>query len=151
MIANQFKYQSGATLFVALVFLLIMTLFAVSSINLSTINLKIVGNMQAIKQMEAAALDSQEQVLSNSNFFTSPADFTQTVTIANTDFNVTVEAADCINSQTAAGYSAVVENIIPQDNTFVLRTKVDDPDIDGAENLVTVQGVGLRMLAGNCK
>jgi len=150
MISLRNKYQSGATLFVALVFLLIMTLFAVSSINLSTINLKIVGNMQAIKQMEAAAQDSLEQVLSNSDYFTAPATFNQTVTVANTDFDVTVEPADCINSQTASGYSAVVENIIPQDNTFVLRTKVDDPDIDGAENLVTVQGVGLRMLAGNC-
>ena len=63
------QYQKGVTLFIALVFLLIMTLFAVSSIRMSTVNMKIVGNMQSLKQMEYAAQDAIEQMLSDSDRF----------------------------------------------------------------------------------
>ena len=149
------KNQSGATLFVALVFLLIMTLFAISSINLSTVNLKIIGNMQIVKQMEAAAQDGIEQVISNPNYFVSLTEFTNptALTIGNTTFDagkIKVSKPMCIQSRLAPGYSAVVENITPQENTFILRATVDDPDIDGVENLVLVQGIAMRMLQGYC-
>ena len=149
------KNQSGATLFVALVFLLIMTLFAISSINLSTVNLRIIGNMQIVKQMEAAAQDGIEQVISNPNNFVSLTAFSNPapLTIGNTTFDtgqINVAKPMCIQSKLASGYSAVVENITPQENTFILRATVDDPDIDGTENLVLVQGIGMRMLQGYC-
>ncbi|MBI1732631.1 MAG: hypothetical protein HYR49_07665, partial [Gammaproteobacteria bacterium] len=48
------RYQSGATLVTAMIFLVIMTLFAVASINMSTVNFKIVANMQAQKLVDAA-------------------------------------------------------------------------------------------------
>ncbi|MEX2525151.1 MAG: PilX N-terminal domain-containing pilus assembly protein [Gammaproteobacteria bacterium] len=140
--------QRGATLFVALIFLLIMTLFAVSSVNLSTVNFKIVGNMQAMKHMEAAAQDAIEQMLSDANNYSAPADQTITSTVAGVDYTVDVSAPQCMDSQTASGYSAVIDNIIPQDNTWEFIANVTDP-VTSATATVH-QGVEIRMLAGNC-
>ncbi|NIN36202.1 MAG: pilus assembly protein, partial [Gammaproteobacteria bacterium] len=48
----------------------------------------------------------------------------------------------------AAGYSAVVTNIIPEDNVWEVTATVDD-DLTGATSSIH-QGVEIRMLAGNC-
>jgi Tfp pilus assembly protein PilX len=139
------RKQNGATLFVALVLLVMMTLFAVSSINMGTVNLKIVGNMQATKSLDAEAESAIEQVISDSTKFTSPS----STTIASTTYgNFTVDAPVCIDSQTATGYSAVNSSIIPEDNTWEVVTTVTDT-VTGATSTIHA-GVELRMLAGNC-
>ena len=63
-------------------------------------------------------------------------------------FTVNVSAPDCIDSRVATGYSAVVQNIIPEDNTWELVATVTD-DVTGASSTIH-QGVEIRMLAGNC-
>lgn len=138
-------YQDGATLIVALVMLVLLTMLAVSAINLSTTNLKIVGNMQAQKYMDAAAQEAIEQVMSTSDTFTAPA----TATVSTTMGNVTVTQAVCLGGQVAKGYSAVVANIIPQDNTWELVATTDPDPVTGASATIH-QGVQMRMLAGNC-
>jgi len=141
--------QRGATLFVALIFLLIMTLFAVSSINMSTVNLRIVGNMQAMRHMDAAAQDAIEQALSSSNNFgTGVAAGTVISTISGVDYTVNVSAPECIDSRVATGYSAVIDSIIPEDNTWEIVATVSD-NFTGASSTIH-QGVEIRMLAGNC-
>jgi len=40
------KHQQGATLLVSLIILVVITMFAVTGINLSSVNLRIVGNAQ---------------------------------------------------------------------------------------------------------
>jgi len=143
------RRQHGATLFVALIFLLIMTLFAVSSINMSTINLRIIGNMQAAKQMDAAAQDAIEQKLSSSDSFgTAVTASSVTTNVSGVDFDVDVDAPVCVDSRVATGYSAVVQNIIPEDNTWEIVATVSDT-VTGATSTVH-QGVEIRMLAGNC-
>lgn len=65
---KKFARQRGATLLVSLIMLVVLTLFAVTAINLSNTNLRIVRNMQL--QAEAAA-DVQlaiENVISTSDF-----------------------------------------------------------------------------------
>jgi Tfp pilus assembly protein PilX len=143
---NTLKHkQQGATLIVALVMLVLLTMLAVSSINLSTTNLKIVGNMQAQKYMDAAAQDAIEQVMSTANTFTAPA----STTVSTAMGNVTVSRADCLGGQIAQGYSAVVANIIPQDNTWEIVATTDPDPVTGASSTIH-QGVQMRMLAGNC-
>ena len=137
--------QQGATLFVALLLLLMMTLFAISSINMSTVNLKIVGNMQATKSLDAEAEAAIEQVISDSTKFTSPSSTTVT---SSTYGNFTVSAPVCIDSKTATGYSAVNTNIIPEDNTWEIISSLSD-SLTGATTTIHA-GVQLRMLAGNC-
>ena len=138
-------YQHGATLIVALVMLVLLTMLAVSSINLSTTNLKIVGNMQAQKYMDAAAQDAIEQAMSTSDTFTAPS----STTVSTVMGNVFVSQAVCLGGQTAKGYSAVVSNIIPQDNTWELIATTDPDPVTGATATIH-QGVQMRMLAGNC-
>lgn len=163
------KKQTGATLIVALMFLLMMTLFAVSSINMSTINLKIIGNMQATKALDATAKDIVEQLIGTADTFVDNP--TNTVTI--TEYNpatsavvttnvsigaaavttalgtvVSIDSPECIDSQTATGYTAVNTNIIPDDNTWEVVVRLTD-SVTGATSIIH-QGTQIRMLAGNC-
>jgi Tfp pilus assembly protein PilX len=137
--------QRGVVLFLALIMLVMMTLFAVSSVNLGTVNLKIVGNMQAMKMMDADAQDAIEQVISDMNNFGLS---TSATTITTPNGTVDVTALDCIDSQTATGYSAVVGSIIPEDNVWEISATITD-NVTGAVSTVH-QGVEIRMLAGNC-
>ena len=141
---NQYQRQNGATLIVALVMLIMMTILAVSAINLSTINLKIVGNMQSQKATDAAAQDAIEQIMSNYSLFTSPAP----VVIATPLGNVSVAQVICLSSNVARGYTAVVTGVIPQDNIWEIRASITDP-VTGAASVLH-EGASIRMPAGNC-
>jgi Tfp pilus assembly protein PilX len=69
---QEMRSQRGTTLVIALIMLVLLTLFAVSAMNTSTINLKVVGNMQTRSEALAAAQASIEQVLSTSQFVADP-------------------------------------------------------------------------------
>lgn len=137
--------QRGATLITALLFLVIMTLFAVSAINMSMTNFKIVGNMQAQKQLDAYTKEAIEKTLSSmAQFNLTPAKSTMSTPVG----TVNIDAPVCIDTRTATGYSAVVQNIIPEDNTWEVTAHVTD-SLTGAHTYMH-QGVQIRMLAGNC-
>jgi Tfp pilus assembly protein PilX len=65
--------QHGMTLFVALVMLVLMTLFAVTTFNLGKSSLMVVGNMQARAQAMVAANSTLEELISKTDFFRTPA------------------------------------------------------------------------------
>lgn len=65
--------QRGATLVVALIFLVLMSLFALSAFNSSSSNLRIVGNSQARQESLAAAQVAIEATISSVDFTTKPA------------------------------------------------------------------------------
>ncbi len=65
--------QRGATLLVALIMLVLLTLFAVSALNTSSTNLKVVGNMQARSEAFNASQQAIETVISSPLFLTNPA------------------------------------------------------------------------------
>ena len=171
---GSYTKQTGATLIVALMFLLMMTLFAVSSINMSTINLKIISNMQATKNLDAVAKDLVEQLIGTANTFTD----TPTNTLVITEYNpatsavvttnlvvgtnntdgtkVTtplgttayVEDPECVDSQTAKGYTALNPALSPSDNDWEVIVHLTD-GVTGATSIMH-QGTKIRMLAGNC-
>ena len=64
--------QSGATLLISLILLVMLTLFAVSAMNTSTVNLKVVGNMQAQSEGLSAAQTAIENAISTPNFASTP-------------------------------------------------------------------------------
>lgn len=64
--------QRGATLFVTLIMLVVISLFLVSAMNTATTNLKVVGNMQARTEAISVAQEAIETVLSTPTFITSP-------------------------------------------------------------------------------
>jgi len=65
--------QSGVTLFVALVLLVMVTLLAVSSFRVSNTNLKVIASMQGKGEAVAAAQAAIENVISNAAFAEDPA------------------------------------------------------------------------------
>jgi hypothetical protein len=64
--------QQGATLIVALILLILLTLFAVSSFNLGKSSLQTVGNMQHRNEATAAAQQTLEEVISTTRLFQTP-------------------------------------------------------------------------------
>ncbi|MDA8256559.1 MAG: PilX N-terminal domain-containing pilus assembly protein [Betaproteobacteria bacterium] len=65
--------QSGATLLISLIMLVLMTLLAVTTFRLGKANLQIAANMQQRNQAFAAAQGAIEQVISSTQFMTTPA------------------------------------------------------------------------------
>lgn len=63
--------QRGATLIVALIFLVLLTLFAVTSFNLGKSSLQTVGNMQHRNEAMAAAQQTVEEAVSSTRLFQS--------------------------------------------------------------------------------
>ncbi|MEX1995099.1 MAG: pilus assembly PilX N-terminal domain-containing protein [Steroidobacteraceae bacterium] len=60
--------QRGMTLVITLIMLVLLTMFAISAINLSSSTTKIVGNMQARKTTDAVAQRVVDQVVSEGLF-----------------------------------------------------------------------------------
>ncbi len=70
---NTLKRQQGATLFMSMVMLVVLTMLALSSFNISQSNMQVVSNMQ---QRDTALFASRaviEEVISGTRFMTSPA------------------------------------------------------------------------------
>lgn len=68
------RSQSGATLLVSLVMLIMLTLFAISAMNTSLVNLRMTGNMQARTEALDATQRALETVISTTRFIAFPAD-----------------------------------------------------------------------------
>ncbi|HEY5899154.1 MAG TPA: PilX N-terminal domain-containing pilus assembly protein [Burkholderiales bacterium] len=149
------RQQQGATLVIVLIMLVLMTLFVVSMVRLSNTNMRVVGNMQTQRSLEAAAQQAIEDKISTITFFndaiagtgTWPTATTQ-ITVTVNSFNVTMKRPKCIYYQPAEGYSAT-SAISPEDTQWEIETAVDDSAVTGAKATV-VQGVKMRLTAGSC-
>lgn len=158
------RQQRGVTLLVTMVMLVVLTLFVVSAIRLANVNLRIAGNFQWQKEMEAQADSALEQMISNSSIFnsgpvqagTAPdldicADGTVLAAGSCTTTNPRVgsmRAPRCTSSQPAPGYTKKQDELTPDDNNWVAKATMTD-SFSGAK--VTIyRGVTVRMLAGNC-
>jgi Tfp pilus assembly protein PilX len=97
------KKQAGATLVIGMIMLVLVTLFVLAAINMSTTNLRVMGNEQARNEAIAAAQQAVEQVTSV-DFTKNPPTTTSPITVSvdvngdNTaDYTASVSAA-CLNS-----------------------------------------------------
>jgi Tfp pilus assembly protein PilX len=137
--------QRGATLIVVLIMLVILTLFAISAVNLSNSNLRVISNLQARKLVEQVGLQGSEQVMNSMANFTSPSG---AVTVsAPTGMTVTVSTRVCQFATAASGYSAV-QPIVPEDTQWDYAVTVSDSVTNASARFW--QGAKIRMLAGNC-
>jgi Tfp pilus assembly protein PilX len=66
------RRQGGATLLVTLIMLIMLTLFAISAMNTATINLQVVGNMQARNDALVATQTAIEKTISTTTFVNTP-------------------------------------------------------------------------------
>lgn len=79
--------QRGATLVMALIFLVLMSLFAISAFNSTSTNLRIVGNTQSRQESLAAAQMAIEATISSVNFFQNPDGVTASPVLVDVDGN----------------------------------------------------------------
>jgi Tfp pilus assembly protein PilX len=137
--------QRGAVLIVSLILLVVLTLFVLSSTQLATGSLRIVGNLQAQQNAENVSQAALEQVLSDIAPFYAP---TSAVAVtAPTAMTVVVGNRTCVRARPASGYSAV-SGFSPEDTFWDVPITVND-SITGAAT-ATAQGVRIRLPAGNC-
>lgn len=95
---NARSRQSGATLIVSMIMLVVLTLLVVSAIRSSTTNLRIAGNMQVEGEATAAAQQAIEQVIDGD--FTAVAGAQDvTVTMGAVDYTVHVTKPTCSNTE----------------------------------------------------
>ena len=166
--------QGGAVLVVSLIMLVLVTLFALASINMSTVNLRMTANSQIRAEAVAAAQQAIEEVISK-DFPANPQATTTSVAIPNTTtatYTVSIAAPECKNvivlkmieldiskSDDAACFvSGAVANagIAPPPSAgnsvcasrqWEVPATVGDPDVSGTA--VTVhQGLGQRVVVG---
>jgi Tfp pilus assembly protein PilX len=144
--------QHGAALLVSLIMLVILTLFVVSSINMSSVNLKIVGNEQAQKAMEAAAQQAIERTITQTDFASPPDPTVATsVSINPSTVNaasVSVQVAECDGSTAVSGFTMVAGALPgggPQMTHWDIKATVQDANT-GA-NVEVHQGVKVQLPA----
>ena len=140
--------QQGSTLLVSLIFLVVITLFGVSAVNTSNLNLRIAANTQFQQQALAAAQLGIEKALGSVTTFTAPSVQTMMLDVNKdgaTDYTASVSAATCLSSKSASGYSAeyCATGACPNDTNWELVSTVNDT-ATGAK--VTLrQGVKVRL------
>lgn len=150
--------QRGMVLITTLVMLVLLTLFVISGIRLSNINLQIVGNYQWQREMEMLTDSALEQVISSvANFADTAAakDICQDgalvvsggCALANPKIG-TVSQPHCTNSETASGYTKKLGELAPEDNIWVLDATATD-SLTGARVRIH-RGITVRQLAGSC-
>ena len=166
--------QRGATLTIAMIMLVLLTLFVLAAINMSNINLRIMGNEQVRNEAIAAAQEGIEQVVSTNFPANPPAPQTVTVDIngAGATYSVSIPTPVCQNSVpiklveldatstldqpcfgSAASSSAGVVGATGTGDSFCAATQWDvngtATDNSGAKATVTLhQGVGQRVPIG---
>ena len=141
--------QEGATLIVTMIMLVIFTLFAVTMIGASSVNLKVVGNMQAKKRVEADAQQAIEQVLSDADNFDPPFNdgapanqFPQTIALNDSTVNLPVPR--CLLEIPVGGYqmgSSTQPSLAPLDMVWEVQANAQDP----ASGAATVLRQGFRL------
>lgn len=93
--------QRGSVLIISLIMLMVLTLLAISAINMSTTGLRIVNSMQARGESMSAAQRCVEQVIS-SNFADTIGSIAGTCTVAvNSSSYDVVLAAPCLKQMTS--------------------------------------------------
>lgn len=91
--------QQGVTLLIAMIFLVLMSLFATSAFKSSTGNLRIVGNMQSRQEAIAVGQKALEKTISSTEFTTNPLAVAATPFTVDIDGNGSVDYTATLNPQ----------------------------------------------------
>lgn len=146
--------QRGATLLVTLIMLVVLTLFAVTAFNLSSVNLKIVGNFQSQKEADSTVQQALMFALSGISMFETPAAANvcvpggTTPPCAANQQEVVIDRPRCNYTTAARGYTKRLGELTPEDTNWDVRASFTDPVTNA--KVAMVQGVAVRMLSGNC-
>ena len=146
--------QQGTTLLIALIFLVILTLFAVSGMNTGIINLRTANNAQMMLEAEFAAQQQVEAMLNSATNFSGAAaraaEATTNVDVNGdsvTDFVVKTKRPRCLSIKAAPGYEYDLSASAPKDTVWEVVANASD-SVFGA-TVTLRQGVKVRMPVGS--
>ena len=139
------KRQAGASLVISLVMLVVLTLMAVSSMNLNNTSLKIVSNMQSQKALDNAAQEANATMLSAFSNFAIPVPTPPAMTV--NGYSVTASTPVCKKSAIAFGYQ-YDDPLAPEDTNWEVQASASD-SLTGATTVIH-NGIKIRLPAGNC-
>jgi len=142
-VINQCRKQDGVVLVVSLLLLLVVTLLAVSTLNTGIVDLRIVDNMRAQQEAEAAAQQAIERILGDVTKYDMAA-VAEPMDIHGTQVQMTAPA--CLRTAPAKGDSAL-NKLAPEDTVWGVIATVETAE--GAR-AVLHQGVAIRMVANSC-
>ncbi len=163
--------QQGVTLLIAIIMLIVITMFVVATVKLGSTNAAIVSNMRAQKQVDAEAQQQIEIALNQFKFFsdtigssgpwagnTAPisaatlwanyAPTGATAAPATQSDSITISRPQCTYFQPATGYSAL-SGVAPQDTYWDMQANASDSKTGAASEVH--QGIHIRLPAGNCQ
>ena len=139
--------QRGTTLLIALIFLVILTLFAVSGMNTGVINLRTANNAQLILEAEFAAQQQIEGLMNSVAGFMAVAAGTTTNVDVNgdsvADYQVVTQPPKCLSTVPAPGYSYEFAGSAPKDTVWEI-VAVSSDSVFGATSTLR-QGVKIRL------
>lgn len=146
--------QRGATLVISLILMAALTLFVISMLNTSNANLRVVGNMQAHRLLEATAQKAIEDRITTVAFFQDaiagsgvwPTGKTS-LSFVDNGYSVTVYRPSCDWFAAEEGNSAL-NPLVPEETVWTVRATASDPVSGGLADVS--QGVRMRFLSGNC-
>lgn len=148
------RYQGGTTLIIALIFLVILTLFAVSGVNTGITNLRAANSAQMVVEAEAAAQQQVEQMLNSMTNFANaaavPAEAPTNLDVNGdgiNDFVVTTKRPRCLSIKAAPGYEYDLTPSAPKDTVWEVVANASDA-VFGA-TVTLRQGVKIRMPVGS--
>ena len=154
-VLNSQSRQRGTTLLIALIFLVILTLFAVSGMNTGVINLRTANNAQMMIEAEYAAQQQVEGIINTVTPFLASSYGTATTTNVDvtgdsvTDFVVVTQPPVCLSMVPAPGYSYEFAASAPKDTVWQV-TAVATDSVFGATSTLR-QGVKIRLpVSANC-
>lgn len=166
--------QRGTALVVSLIMLVLITLFGIAVVNMSSVNLRVANNEQVKAQSVASAQQAIEQVAST-NFPANPQPLTVAVDVngdGNSDYNVAVAKPVCNNSvpiklveleisqssdvacfASAASSGSGAVGLAPSGNSVCSNTQWDiaataTDSINSGATVTVHQGIGQRVPIG---
>ncbi|MEO8164526.1 MAG: hypothetical protein ABI619_03940 [Betaproteobacteria bacterium] len=139
------KQQSGASLIISLIMLIVLTLMVVSSISVNNTSMKIVGNLQSQHALDNAAQEANATIVGSFSNFTVPVPTPPAMTV--NGYSVTVAKPVCKKAALAFGYQ-FDDPLAPEDTNWELQANATD-SLTGSTTAVH-NGVKIRLPAGNC-
>ena len=147
------KRQGGASLFITVIGLVIVSLLAIVAIRFSTVNLRIAGNTQVAAESEAAAKVAIDRMIGDINNFRNPptVQTSRTVSIGGKPYGVTLDVPYCVDNRLVSGYTAVVRpggpSPTPVDQVWDFHATFSEAS--SGDQVDVHQGVKIRMPPGS--
>ena len=169
--ARALRPQRGMTLLIAMIMLLVITMFVVSMVRIGNTNSTIVANMRAQKSVDSEAQQQIEIAINQFQFFDDviqassawssstttylsaadlwttykPSGSTTAPAMQSTD--VKIYRPQCVYYAPASGYSAL-SGVAPQDTYWDIQATATDSKTGASTEIH--QGIQIRLPAGNC-